>query len=526
MIRHSGVALTALLTALLLWAPLPFGGVTTWAEASLETLAFCALALAMAAIDRPADLRNVALPAAALAGVAALGVLQALPWPRALVSLLSPAHARLYGNAAALLGAGAGAGGGGRFSVAPAVTWSAALTWAAAAACLLAGAAAGRRRYRRRWLGGAVLAGALFQVFFGARAANAGETMLWGIEVPIAASRLRGTFFNPNHLALYLELALPVAFAWGWWAVRRARAELALERRVLSLAPPALIWLTLFAGLAFTASRGGLMAALAGILVQGALIATVQRRWAPAVLGGAVAAAGIAAALALGLQAGPARMLATMPFDVSLGARRQAWAATLELWRMFPITGSGLGTFHDAFPLVQPATLESTWWHAHSGPLELLATTGLAGPLLVAAGVAALLGRLLTVLRRGRRSEDRAAGLAALGALAAVAVHEWFDFGLTMPANALTLAILAGAAASARLASGPAAVAPGAVAPDAAAPGAAAGGAPAVPGRRRQANAAGNQGAAAGAVDLQQVKPRRDRRRKDERSPRGDGEGA
>jgi O-antigen ligase len=517
MIRHSGAALTALLTALLLWAPLPFGGVTTWAEASLETLAFCALALAMAsigaigAIDRPAEMRHVALPAAALAGVAAIGALQALPWPRAVVSLLSPAHARLYANAAALLGAGAA--GAARFTVAPAVTWSATLTWGAAAACLLAAAAAGRRRYRRRWLGGAILAGALFQVFFGARAANAGETTLWGIEVPIAASRLRGTFFNPNHLAFFLEMALPVAFAWGWWALRRARAEVTLERRVLSLAPPALIWLTLFAGLAFTASRGGLMAALAGILVQGALIATVQRRWAPAVLGGAVAAAGIAAALALGLQAGPARMLATMPFDVSLGARRQAWSATLQLWRMFPLTGCGLGTFHDAFPLVQPASLEATWWHAHSGPLELLATTGVAGPLLMAAGLAALLARLLAVLRRGRRSEDRAAGLAALGALAAMAVHEWFDFGLTMPANALTLAILAGSAASARLASDRGAAEGGARGGARIAPAAAAAGVAAARGRTRQADGAGDQGAAADAVDLQQVEPRSDRRR-------------
>ena len=107
MIRHSGVALTALLAAFLLWAPLPFGGVTSWAETSLQVLAFCALALAMAAVDGPADLRPAALPALALGGVALVGLLQALPWPAALISLLSPEHARLHGQAAALLGAAA-----------------------------------------------------------------------------------------------------------------------------------------------------------------------------------------------------------------------------------------------------------------------------------------------------------------------------------------------------------------------------------------------------------------------------------
>jgi O-antigen ligase len=449
MIRHSGAALTALLAVLLLWAPLPFGGITSWAEASLQSLAFCALALAMAAIERPADLRPVRLPAAALGAVALLGVLQALPWPERVVALLAPGHARLHQQAAALLG-GAAAGPP-RLTLAPAATLGAALTWAAAAACLVAGGAAGRRRLRRRWLGGALIAAALFEIFYGARNANAGERTLWGVEVPITASRLRGTFFNPNHLALYLELALAVVFAWGWWAARRARAELAIERRVLSLAPPVLVWLTLFAGLSFTGSRGGLVAALAGIVAQGVLLAVAQRRLAPAVLGAAAVIAGLAAALAVGLQAGPSRIMATLPFDVSMEARRQAWSATVALWRAFPLTGTGLGTFRDAFTLVQPAELDTTWWHAHSGPLELLATTGVAGLLLVGAGLAALLLRLLAVLRHGRRSEDQAAGLAVLGALAAVGVHECFDFGITMPANALTLAVLAGAAAAARL---------------------------------------------------------------------------
>jgi O-antigen ligase len=522
MIRHSGVALTALLAALLLWAPLPFGGVTTWAEASLQVLAFCALALAMLVVERPAELLPVALPAAALAAVALLGFIQSLPWPEGLVSFLSPAHARLHDQVAALLvGGGTGNVGGfgnvagagpARFSLAPSATRAAALTWAAAAACLVAGAVAGRRRYRRRWLGGAVLAGALVQVFFGARNANAGERTLWGVEVPITADRLRGTFFNPNHLAVYLEMALALAFAWGWWASRRARSELAADRRVLALVPPALVWMTLFGGLAFTASRGGQAAVLAAIVVQGALLATVQRRrrWAPVVLGAAAAGAGIAAALAMGLRAGPARMLATLPTDVSLGARHQAWSATLELWRSFPITGSGLGTFRDAFPQVQPASLDGTWWHAHSAPLELLATTGLAGPLLIATGLAALVLRLVKVLRRGRRSEDRAAGLAALGALTAVGIHECFDFGLTLPANALTLAVLAGAACSARLAAALPAAGPAAVA---------------VAVGAGQPDAAREQGTAGDRLDLEQVKPRRKRGIQRKGLPRRDGKG-
>jgi O-antigen ligase len=161
----------------------------------------------------------------------------------------------------------------------------------------------------------------------------------------------------------------------------------------------------------------------------------------------------VAVAAAVGIEEGLARLVRTLPADVSWVARRQAWAATVELWRRFPLTGAGLGAFRDAFPLVQPVHLDGTWWHAHNGPLEMLATTGVFGLLLLVMGFAPLFLRLLSVLARGRRSEDRAAGLAAIGALAAVAIHEFFDFGLTLPANALSLAVLVGAAASAHLAS-------------------------------------------------------------------------
>src|SRR5436309_5777534 len=148
MIRQIDRLAIGLVALLLLWAPLPFGGVTPWAETSLEVLSFLALAGACLALERPADLRLVALPAAALAGVALLGLVQSLPWPAPVAALLSPGHARLFGEAAALLAPDPG--GVTRLTVAAAATRSAALLWAAAAACVVAGAVAGRHRRGRR----------------------------------------------------------------------------------------------------------------------------------------------------------------------------------------------------------------------------------------------------------------------------------------------------------------------------------------------------------------------------------------
>ncbi len=329
-------------------------------------------------------------------------------------------------------------------------TRRAALGWAAAAAAFLAAAVAGQRRELRRCLGGALLAGALFQVLFGARDWFARARSLWGVDLP-SAVRLRGTFVNPNHLAVYLEMALPVAFAWSWWALRRVRDEPRLESRIALAAPPAMLWLTLFTGLSFTGSRGGLLAAVAAVSAQGVLVAGTRRRWWLAPLGAVAALAGVTLVAAVGWREGLGRLLATSAADVSWGARLREYGAALDLWRRFPVTGTGLGTFRDAFPLVQPPDLQGTWWHPHGDPLEVLVTAGLAGAVLLAAGLWGLAARQAVVLRDGVRSEDRAAALAALGVLVSLAIHEGLDFGLSMPGNAVTLAVLLGAAGAARV---------------------------------------------------------------------------
>ena len=449
MIRHSAALLALLLALVLLWAPLPFGGVTPWAGALQAALCFAALALAAVAAESARTWRPAALPAAALAAIALLGLLQAAPLPAGLVAALSPAHAGLERQAAELIGPSA-APEPARLTLAASATRGAALGWAAAAAALLAAAAAGQRREHRRWLGAAVLAGGLFQVFFGARDWFAHASTLWGVDLHATAVRLRGTFVNPNHLAAYLEMALAVAFAWSWWAVRRAVDEPRLERRLLLAAPPAMLWLTLFAGLSFTGSRAGLLAAIAAVSAQGVLAAGVRRRWWVAPLGALAALAGLGVVAAIGWREGLGRLLSTSTADVSLGARLQEYGAALELWRRFPVAGSGLGTFRDAFPLVQPADLRGTWWHPHSDFLEVLVTAGVIGLALLAAGLWGLARRLAAVLREGSRSEDRAAALAAFGALVSLAVHECLDFGLSMPGNAVTLAVLLGAATAAR----------------------------------------------------------------------------
>lgn len=475
-IRHRELVPAVLLAVALAWAPWPFGSVVPWAEA-LSTCAVCAaLAAAVLAARELSALRSVALPAAALLAIALLGLLQSLPWPGALLGAVSPAHARLAGEAAAALDPSVSGASGADTprgepraapaSVAPRASRGAALSFATAGLALAAGACAGRSRSGRRVLGAALLGTALLQVLFGAPRWLAGSSLLWGTDVGSGA-RLRGSFVNPNHFAAFLEIALAVAFAWTWWGWRRASRDGTPERRLALAAPPALVWLTLFVALAFTGSRAGLAAGVAGAAVQGLLLGLSGRRgrrsgeegerrraaWVlPVAAGLAAVVAGVALVSWIGFDRGLGRLVSTSPYDLGWDVRFDVDRATLDLWRLFPWLGSGLGTFAQAFPLFQVGQQEAVglfWRHAHNDWLELLATAGLVGAALFAAGLGAATTRLARGLRRGLRSEDRAAALGALGALAALGVHELADFGLTMPANAVALAVVVGAAAGA-----------------------------------------------------------------------------
>lgn len=438
MIRHFATAIAAALALLLLWAPLPFGSVTRREALLVQSVSFALFALA-AVTARRRDLRAVLAPAGALVAIALLGSLQSLSWPGFLLAAVAPLQASLSPERAFV-----------PLSLAPEASLRTALLWAAAACALAAAAVAARRRDRRRWLGAAVVAAALFQVLYGSGRWLARATSIWQVPVPGDPSRLRGTFVNPDHLALYLEIALALVFAWGWWSVRRARYEISSDRRLLLIAPPVAVWLTLFVGLAFTGSRGGLMAAVVAVAGQGVLIAAAERpgrrrRLAP--VGALAALAGLGVVALVGFQEGFGRLAATSAYEVTWNHRVQVYGATWNLWQRSPWLGVGLGAFRDALPLNQPDGLRGSWWHAHNDWLELLATTGLLGMLVLLLGLAVLLSHLARGWLSDRRSEDRATALAALGAMLSVAIHEAVDFGLTMPASFLTLAALAGVAA-------------------------------------------------------------------------------
>ena len=446
--RHSGrlsALATALLVAVIVFAPLPFGAVTPMPRAVLQVLALLAFATAFTGCPEPRRLAVVRWPLVALVGIAVIGILQSLPWPHLLASHLAPGVVAQWDTAVDVLEESPPLAV--PLSIAPEVSRRTALHWMAVAACLGAAALQGRERGARRLLGLGLLTSAGFQILYGAR--TGASDRIWGVEVPGDAGRLRGTFVNPDHFALYQSIALAFAAAWLWWALRRVLrgdSKAGPEGHVLRAAPPVLAFGVVFVGLAFSGSRAGSIAAVLALLAQGQVLAARTRRWQWGLAALGAVALGTGALALFGWRRGLGRWLETSAYEIGWNARLRVWAETIELWSMAPLSGTGLGTFRQAFPLVQPTALPGTWNHAHNDVLELLATVGPLGWLLLAGALVGLGRRLWRVVRRGRRSEDRAIGLGAAGAAVAVLLHSCADFGLTIPANAFTLALALGLA--------------------------------------------------------------------------------
>lgn len=134
--------------------------------------------------------------------------------------------------------------------------------------------------------------------------------------------------------------------------------------------------------------------------------------------------------------------------EITTDGRVQIWSETWQLFRAFPVTGAGLGTFERALYPFRQSMPTSAVDYAHNDYLQLLAELGVIGFALAMALAVRIFERAVTAFRSGHMPW-LALGLVA--ALLASAVHSLVDFNLYIPANAMATAWIAGVATSPEL---------------------------------------------------------------------------
>jgi len=233
-----------------------------------------------------------------------------------------------------------------------------------------------------------------------------------------ATGRASGSFGHPNTLATFEALAMPGALALGLKGPALMRPA--------ALASFGMI----FAGLALSLSRGGLLA------VAGALL--MMLAWAPfrrtvLVAGAVVAFLSLSGANLFGETQG-AQVLSQRLESISYSAggvdpRFRVWEVTPQIVADHPLIGVGENAF-STVALQYGLYLEysSTYEHAHNIPLTIAAELGLLG-------LAILLWLTVSVVRvlvRGYRNPrgDRGLVMAVAAAFVAIALQGVVDYTL------------------------------------------------------------------------------------------------
>ncbi len=437
------------LVAIAVLAPWPFGAVLPGALLAVAVIALLAAALVLGAGAWRGGVALPAVPLWPLAGFAVVGLLQLVPLPDALHSLLAPGSWAVWRpvvpEAAAVLG-----GAARPVSVDPDSTLRGiALAGGLALLALLAAPALSRPDRAVRAIGVVGAFGFALSAYAIFARARFGALLYGTIAVPTVNPF--GPFVNKNHFAGWVAMAALLVAGLALGLADRARGrsgDWTTDARAggVILGIVAAVAMAL-AGLA-SLSRGGAAALVAG---AGGLVALrFLGRGSPRRRSGllpSLVLAGVLGSILVALV--PPEVHERLRTLSGASFRLDTWRDSLRLAASSPVLGHGLGAFHDAYPRFKRGHGIVRVEHAENDYLETFAETGALGLAFSVAGLALLLAAAGRGVATGPDRLVRGIGTGAVAALVALAVHSTVDFNLRIPSNAALAALAAAAAAGA-----------------------------------------------------------------------------
>ena len=246
-----------------------------------------------------------------------------------------------------------------------------------------------------------------------------------------------GTYINPDHLAGFLGMIVPLALSYMLMSRFTPTMKVLLAYCALAM----------LAGIGVSLSRGGILATSAMLLVFCLALLFQRGYWLPAL---GVLAGLVAVGIAFDVEFGSVQKRFEAAFKSGRLAdiRFDYWSAAIHIFEDHPLWGGGPGHFDSEFARYRPPTAlaQTRPVYAHNDYLNTLAEWGVTGLAIIAAACALLYyGALKTwpALRRAdletgaaQKSDKSAFLMGACLGLLALLFHSVVDFDMHVPANA------------------------------------------------------------------------------------------
>ena len=251
-------------------------------------------------------------------------------------------------------------------------------------------------------------------------------------ELKYPLSFLSATYGNHNHLAGYLEMAIPLTLGLFLTGYRGGKLSLVIFLTFIMLI-----------ALVLSLSRGGWISAFVGLVFMAICLLTSRyfkrKGFLIALIGGSVALIIIILASSPVIE----RIQTVMEKgeESSLHSRLVVWNGVVEMIEDHSLLGTGPGTFAIVFTQYQPSGLQSRYYMAHNDYLHFTSEVGVFL-------IPIIIWMIIAFYRKGFRKLKnpsrlvRGTTLGAMSGVTAILIHSIVDFNLHIPANALLFTIL------------------------------------------------------------------------------------
>ena len=302
------------------------------------------------------------------------------------------------------------------------------------------------RAWNSRWMFAAVILGAAISIMFGILQVSGGGDEAWYFYERTNLGVAVGTFANGNHFATLLLVSLPMlaALAGARWRSARKQPERSLTV-ALGFAAAAIL------AIGVLLNRSSAMLLLGPPVAAASAMAML--RLSRHRLRQGLLAIGLLLVVAAAAVVFVGRELPAWNTSASIETRTEYWSKSLRAAEDQALTGSGIGTFQQAYRRYEDPGAVNRWYvnHAHNDYLEIAIEGGILAVVLLILFLLWWVGRARQAwLSPNSSIEQQAAAIAS----AAILLHSLIDYPLRTAGIAAVMAacvaLLAGARGTVR----------------------------------------------------------------------------